>query len=209
MLFKSLISLLIFLGLATVVVLDSSAASNALTVSTVMTNINDQIDYVKLFIIGISYLLGAGFCISAVMKLKKYGTRTAFMAVETSMLGPLLQFFIGVSLFYLLDLFKVINTTLYGESNSMFATAESVFNYDGTNQNSDYEIYITPIFSIVQIIGLISFLRGWSQLVRATAAGQSQPGSIPKGITHIVAGVLAVNIYQLINVFYFSIGYTS
>ena len=54
----------------------------------------DNIDPIKNFIIVLSYMVGVALCIIAVMKLKKYGTRTAFMHVEMSLVGPFLQFFV-------------------------------------------------------------------------------------------------------------------
>jgi intracellular multiplication protein IcmC len=56
------------------------------------------------------------------------------------------------------------------------------------------------VLQLIQIVGLIAFIRGWLILVK-TATGQ-QGGGIGKGITHIIGGVLALNIVgtqQVIN----------
>lgn len=171
-----------------------------LTLEQALQNIDAQTDYIKLFIVSLCYVIGIGLCFSGVMKLKKYGTRTAFMAVETSLIGPLLQFFIGVALFYTPEFLASINVTLYGDERRAFATQTDFFTKTTPGVVTAYSSYIDPIMHLIQIIGLISFLRGWIQLSKVSAAGQSQPGTISKGITHIISGSLAVNIYQVFNV---------
>ena len=174
-----------------------------LTLEQALSNIDNQTDEIKLFIVSVSYVIGVGLCFSGVMKLKKYGTRTAFMAVETSMIGPLLQFFIGVALFYLPDFLQSINITLY--NSGIFATQTNFFDSSVIVPNQ-YSNYINPILHIVQIIGLVSFIRGWVQLSKVSGAGQSQPGTISKAITHIITGSLAVNIYQVFNMLQATLG---
>ena len=168
-----------------------------LTLEQALSNIDSQTDQIKLFVVSVSYVIGIGLCFSGVMKLKKYGTRTAFMAVETSMIGPLLQFFIGVALFYLPDFLQSINLTLY--NTGVFATQTDFFDKN-VSVSDQFANYINPILHIVQIIGLVSFIRGWVQLSKVSGAGQSQPGTISKAITHIITGSLAVNIYQVFNI---------
>ena len=180
-------------------------AAQQLTLEQALNNIDSQTDQIKLFVVSVAYVIGAGLCFSGVMKLKKYGTRTAFMAVETSLIGPLLQFFIGVALFYTPDFLESINVTLYGATNANFATSTDFFS-NTVSASTQYQNYINPILHIVQIIGLISFIRGWVQLSKVSAAGQTQPGTISKAITHILSGSLAVNIFQVFNVLSATLG---
>ncbi|MEC8977583.1 MAG: type IV secretion protein IcmC, partial [Pseudomonadota bacterium] len=60
--------------------------------------------------------------------------------------------------------------------------------------------YINPILGVIQIIGLIAFLRGWVQISRATNAG-NQPGVVSKALTYIIAGIMAINIKLVICTF--------
>ena len=76
-----------------------------------------------------------------------------------------------------------------------------------TTNSTDYQIYVEPILGIIQIIGIIAFMRGWLLLAKATNPGQ-QPGAISKGVTHIIGGILAVNIRTFITVIYQTLGLT-
>ena len=173
-------------------------ASTGLDMADVFNNLALQIDPIKNFLIVLCYVVGVGLSIAAVMKLKKYGTRTAFMSVEMSMVGPFLQFFIGVGLFYMPYFISAINLTIFTSSGVQNELGYSV-------SGVDYNTYIEPVLGIIQIIGIIAFMRGWLLLAKATNPGQ-QPGAISKGVTHIVGGILAVNIRTFITVIYQTLG---
>ena len=159
----------------------------------VMTNISIQIDPIKNFLIVLSYVIGVGMCVVAIMKLKKYGTKTAFMHVEMTLLGPFLQFFIGIGLFYLPTFMSSLNTTIWQQADSASVTL-------GYETDVNMGAYINPILGVIQIIGLIAFLRGWVQISRATNAG-NQPGVVSKALTYIIAGIMAINIKLVICTF--------
>ena len=46
----------------------------------------------------------------------------------------------------------------------------------------------------MRVIGAISFIRGWVILTRVSK--HAQPGTFGKGLTHVIAGILAINIYE-------------
>lgn len=52
------------------------------------------------------------------------------------------------------------------------------------------------LLAFIQIIGGISFLRGWLLVKTAMEGGQA---TVPQGITHIVGGAMAINIDLMIN----------
>lgn len=164
--------------------------------ASVFNNISQQIDPIKNFIIAISYGVGLGLCVIAVMKLKKYGTKTAYMHVESSLVGPFLQFFIGIALFYLPTFVETVNMTIWNEA----YVYNSPLNYTSQTSSTTFEEYIEPILGIIQIIGMISFIRGWVMLSKATNVGQ-QPGAVSKGLTHVIGGIMGINIYTVIEVF--------
>ena len=164
--------------------------------ASVFNNISDQINPIKNFVIAISYGVGLGLCVIAVMKLKKYGTKTAYMHVESSLVGPFLQFFIGIALFYLPTFVETVNITLWNDA----YVYNSPLNYTSETSSTTFEEYIEPILGVIQIIGMISFIRGWVMLSRATNVGQ-QPGAVSKGLTHVIGGIMGINIYTVIEVF--------
>lgn len=158
----------------------------------VVRNISIQIDPIKNFLMVLSYVIGVGMCVVAIMKLKKYGTKTAFMHVEMTLLGPFLQFFVGVGLFYLPTFITSLNQTVWQDVSNV----DISLGYE-TESSANY---IAPILGIIQIIGIIAFLRGWVQISRATNAG-NQPGVVSKALTFIIGGLLAINIQLVICTF--------
>ena len=178
----------------------AQTSSTGLDMAQVFSNIGMQIDPIMNFLVVLCYVIGVGLSVSAVMKLKKYGTRTAFMSVEMSLVGPFMQFFIGVALFYMPYFISSINLTIFTSSG-----VENQLGY--TSSSVDYNAYVEPVLGIIQIIGVISFIRGWLMLSKATNPGQ-QPGAISKGVTHVIGGILAVNIRTFITVIYQTLGLT-
>lgn len=172
--------------------------SNTSSLSDIMRNIAIQIDPIKNFLFVLCYAIGVGLCVVAIMKLKKYGTRTAFMHVEMTLLGPFLQFFIGVGMFYLPTFISSLNQTVWGTPNNTDFALGYEDSSDGTAE------YINTVLGVIQIIGIISFLRGWVQLSRATNAG-NQPGVVSKALTFIIGGLMAINIKTVICTFFQSL----
>ena len=178
----------------------AQSGTSGLDMAQIFSNIGMQIDPIMNFLVVLCYVIGVGLSVSAVMKLKKYGTRTAFMSVEMSMVGPFMQFFIGVGLFYMPYFISAINLTIFTSSG-----VENELGY--TSSSIDYDAYVEPVLGVIQIIGVISFIRGWLMLSKATNPGQ-QPGAISKGVTHVIGGILAVNIRTFITVIYQTLGLT-
>lgn len=176
----------------------SAQSTTGLDMAQVFSNIGMQVDPIMNFLVVLCYVVGVGLSVSAVMKLKKYGTRTAFMSVEMSMVGPMIQFFIGVALFYSPMFIASLNLTIFSSSG-----VEYELSY--TSSTIDYDTYVEPVLGVIQIIGMIAFIRGWTMLSKATNPGQ-QPGAISKGLTHVVGGLLAVNIRTFITVVYQTLG---
>ena len=174
------------------------AETSSTSLSAIMRNIAIQIDPIKNFLFVLCYAIGVGLCVVAIMKLKKYGTRTAFMHVEMTLLGPFLQFFIGVGMFYLPTFISSLNQTVWGTATATDIRLGYEDSGDGTAE------YINTVLGVIQIIGIISFLRGWVQLSRATNAG-NQPGVVSKALTFIIGGLMAINIKTVICTFFQSL----
>ena len=57
---------------------------------------------------------------------------------------------------------------------------------------------VQAALTFVQIVGFIAFVRGWN-IIRHAVEGSGQ-ATVPQGVTHIVGGVMAINIYQFVKV---------
>jgi intracellular multiplication protein IcmC len=166
-------------------------------------NLNTSLPGVTTFLIGLCYLMGLTFTISAIWRLKKFGHRTAFMHVETGLIGPIILFLMGVALLYTPGLFQIINMTLFGT-----ADFQNILEWESQQAGVGWAQVIYPMLQLIQVIGLVSFLRGWLLLSRATNT-QTQPGTVSKGLIHLVAGVLAMNVTRTIDLVTKSLGLLS
>ena len=52
---------------------------------------------------------------------------------------------------------------------------------------------MTALLGLVQVMGVIAFIRGWVLLGHA-GEQNAQQGMFGKGLTHIIGGILAINI---------------
>ena len=176
---------------------DSTDSSGTVVNATnIFQNLMQSYAGITNFLTGFMYLLGIGLTVSAVLKFKKFGHRTAFMHIEAGMLGPAIQFMIGVTFLYAPSLLEILNYTLFREGD-----ISSVMTYTSENMTSDWQQVMNPILGMVQIIGLIAFIRGFLILSKSVHKdGGNQPGQVSKGIVHICGGVLGINVVQTINV---------
>ena len=173
-----------------VVAYDSSFAT---TTRAIFNNISENIEPIKQFLIAMCYISGLGLTFHAIMKLKKFGFKTAMMHVEVSVVTCFAEFFAGVGLIYTPSLIASLNWTFFSQGETM-----SVLDYD-SGRGASFDVYLRPILGIIQIIGIISFLKGWLMLGKIGQQG-TQPGTISKAITHIVGGILAINVILMIKV---------
>lgn len=184
--------------LADIVLADPSA----ITARSVFQNIDKNLAGLSEFITALFYLVGISLAFSAVLRLKKFGQRTSFMHVEAGLLGPAVQLFVGVALVYSPTFFQAINNTFWQTPDF-----QNVLSWQTSAPNSHYLDIIKPIVGIIQLVGALAFLRGWIIITKSSNQG-AQPGSISKGVVHIVGGVLAMNITRTIDVVMNTFGLT-
>lgn len=144
------------------------------------------------FLLSLYYVVGLAFIFNGVNKLKKLGHRTAFMNVDSGIVGPVSQMVLGGCLIYIPSFFTVINTSIWG-SPSFAAATDLAYLADSDNLLEA----MRPIIMVIQFVGLIALLRGFLILTKATGQG-AQPGTVSKGFVHIFGGILAVNIVRTV-----------
>ena len=105
-----------------------------------------------------------------------------------------------IFLIFVLDRFSKIKILKDFGENSILAYNQlpAGFNFTGTNGGQ-------AILKLLQVIGVISFVRGWVLLARSQGQG-SQPGSMGKGVIHIFGGVMLMNIVATVNIVYNTLG---
>lgn len=164
----------------------------------ILTNIANTVAPIERLVTGAAYLMGVGFAFKAIACLKQHGEgRSAQQG--SSLKEPLVYFMVAAALIYFPTALAVLLKTSFGSS--------SVLSYTSINtQNPTLNHLFGPssqvgrsLSLIIQLIGLIAFIRGWVLISRSATHGQA-PGGTSKGIMHIVGGILAMNIIGTLEV---------
>jgi intracellular multiplication protein IcmC len=163
-------------------------------------NLNKSLNKVYPTVVSICYITGILLLLRAFFMLKKLGYKTAFMHAGSSMLSPAAVMITGVVLMYTPKVLSIFMITLYGQDVGNTQSWIQVHS-GGTSWYSS----IVPLIGLVQVIGLVAFLRGWLYLMKATGEN-APPGNMSKGFIHIIGGVMAVNITGTIDVVNKSLG---
>ncbi len=166
-----------------------------------LKNISESVYPLERLVTGAAYLIGCMFLFKAIYSLKIYGEARSMMSSSTSVKEPIVYLVVGVMLIYfptalsimLKSTFDVTNPLQYAPTDSKNIPIDYLF---GTGSSIG-----RPLAMLIQLIGLIAFVRGWVLIARSASQGQP-PGGTGKGLVHIFGGILAVNIVgtlQMIN----------
>ncbi|OGT47749.1 MAG: hypothetical protein A3E83_04920 [Gammaproteobacteria bacterium RIFCSPHIGHO2_12_FULL_41_20] len=157
---------------------------------TMLTAFQTQVPALMKLVTAVAYVMGMYFIIIAVIGLKHFGESRSMMSQEHSLKGPLIFFAIGTALMYLPSAVSVGLTT--------FWSSPTPYAYQ-TSSTGQWNSFVSACFLIVQLIGTISFIRGLVILSRLGGHG-GQPETFSKGMTHVIGGILCINIYQFVQV---------
>lgn len=133
-----------------------------------------------------AYVLGFFFAFRAVYTLKIYGEMRTMMSSNASLKGPIVYLLVAAALIFSPTVFHTFMISTFGQPDV------TPLSYAGHIKGWSKDATIA-LLGLVQIVGLIAFVRGWLYLAR-TAEGSGQPGNFGKGMTHIFGGLLAINI---------------
>lgn len=137
-----------------------------------------------------SYITGLSLIMGALYKLRTYGDFRVMMMQGVDLKGPFGSIVFGTLLVWLPSSLEMTSATLWGVGEPI--------GYD-PHGSSVYDEGIAVALSIVEFVGLIAFIRGL--IIMARVGQQSgQPGTLAKGLTHIVGGILAYHIGATIDV---------
>jgi intracellular multiplication protein IcmC len=149
----------------------------------------------------VSYILGIWFMISAILELKMVGQSHGMMSQKMGMGGPLMRFAIGAVLIYFPSTIDIATSTLWGVG------SDSLTSYV-VEAGDPFGPAKEGVLLIIKAVGVVSFIRGFVILSHSTNQSGSQPGTVGKGIVHIIGGILAINIWATIEIIKNSLGFS-
>jgi intracellular multiplication protein IcmC len=178
-----------------------SIAFGAVNADVMLENIATQLPYLFRFVSGFAYLGGLFFLIVGLYKLKEYGESRTMSSNKLDLKEPISYLIIGAMLIYLPTAKDTMLVSVYG------TTQLSPYVGYGNQQNSFNEMG-RVIVDIVQFIGFVAFVRGLF-LMHRVGVGQAQQGTFNKGLTHLIGGVIAMNVVGFANIIDTTLGISS
>lgn len=165
----------------------------------IITNIAKNVAPIEKLITGGAYLMGIGFAMKALHSLKQHGESKSAMSQNSTMKEPLLYLLVAAVFIYFPTALSTLMNTTFGYSNILAYTALDTSNQSlNTLFGSGSEVG-ESLAEIIQTIGLIAFIRGWTLIAKSASQGQP-PGGTSKGLIHVFGGILAMNIVGTLQV---------
>ena len=175
----------------------NGAAQVGLDALTMLTNLSKTYPYLTMMVTGLCYVIGMSLAIRAIYYLKVYGELRTMMATQSSLKIPVTYILASAVFLFIPTAFSVFNVTVFGTN--------SPIGYDNTNSTID-PIILKAVGGFVQLLGLVSFVRGWMMLVANAQSPGGGHASFGKAMTHIIGGFLLINIYALTSVIWSTFG---
>ena len=184
-------------------------ASGAMTLDLMLENAvyNLQGPFVALMSL-IANIVGLYFIIHGLYMASRHG-------YDPKSLTPariITNIFVGTLLVAIGSSFDVFLSTIFGYGGTAGAGASVVGWTMVSNLTSDTTAQahiqgaIRAALTVVQMVGIIAFIRGF-MIMKKAAEGSGQ-ATMPQGLTHIIGGVLAINIYQFLTAMQSTFGTT-
>ena len=164
----------------------------------ILNNIANSLAPVEKLITGGAYIIGCAFIFKAIYSLKMYGESKTMQSSSTSVKEPLAYLLIGAILIYFPTAFSAMMQTTFGYANILQYAPVNSSNQALDTLFGNGSAVGKPLTMLIQVIGLIAFVRGWVLIARSASQGQP-PGGTGKGLMHVFGGILAINIVGTLN----------
>jgi intracellular multiplication protein IcmC len=174
------------LFLLSCLLLSGCSSAHYANVENMLLTMTNQFPNIYRLITALAYLMGIAFIFRGVYQLKVYGDLRTMMSVQTNFKATMMVFFAGTALLYAPTAFKSMLLSTFATT-----TVQDPMSYAPATSLSTL-LASRAVLLFVQLIGTISFIKGWVSLTHVSNPnGRSTMG---KAVTHIVAGLLAINI---------------
>lgn len=171
----------------------------------VLENVRHMLGPLTTLLLFVSYIAGIGMIYKGITMLKQFGVPPTQMSRPGELSGPLIYLVVGAILLYLPSTTDVFTQTIFGAGSRSIINGNTIsfssigsgseligyYSSSGNLEGQFADLADTAII-ILQFIGLFSFIRGWFIISHAGQQG-AQPGSVTKGMIHIIGGIVAIN----------------
>lgn len=166
------------------------AALGVPSLDQMLVNLNKSTDELMRLTTAVAYVMGMFFIVKGIGGLKHAGEARTHHSPHQGIKGPLIIIAVGAALLYLPSSVHVGMTTFWDTPNPYQYKTDIIVPW------SDF---FNACFMIFQLIGTISFIRGLVMLSQLGGHGGHQ-ASFGKALTHMIAGIFLINMYQFLQV---------
>ncbi len=153
----------------------------------------------EMLVMVISYIAGIVMIMRGIALYKALGQNLNQGGRGGEIAGPFVYIIVGFFLIYFPNFFNTALYTIYGTTELGTAT------YTGTDTTVNWSNVYNLITRYCRLIGVISFFRGLLLMSKAGEQG-TQPGTITKGMIHVIAGVMIYNVWGTVQAIQFTFG---
>ena len=175
---------------------------------TALTNLANAFNDIQLLLTAFAYVAGLIMVARAIMMLKAFGQHITQMSSRGEVAGPIVYLIVGAILLYLPSTLDVSLNTVFGTGADNLQGANDLLAYASVTADDKWRRILDIIVKYTKLVGLIAFLRGWFIMAKMGDPGV-QPGSMAKGLTHLAAGVLLMNIVGTFKLLGNTLGYST
>lgn len=169
---------------------------SSLSLDTIMRSLQS----VEKLITATAYIMGISFAVKAIYSMKTLAENRSQQQTHGSLKEPVFYFLVSAMLLYLPYSVQMVLNSTFGQGAQILAYAPIESGSSALNsvfgQSSAFGELIALV---VQVVGVIAFIRGWVLIARSASQGQ-QPGGTGKGLAHVFGGILAMNIVGTLQV---------
>lgn len=162
----------------------------------VLKTFSDNVPNLMAMTTALAYVMGIFFIVKGVFGLKQYAEQRTMMSSSHSLKGPMIYMAIGAMMIWLPSSIHVAMNT--------FWTTPTPFSYQ-TDEGNPWSEMIYAAFIVLQLIGVIAFIRGLVILSHLGSQG-GQQGQFGKALAHIIGGTLCINMYDTVRTILYTFG---
>ncbi|HEV2613411.1 MAG TPA: hypothetical protein VGV92_01750 [Gammaproteobacteria bacterium] len=162
-----------------------------------LVHLSNSFPSLWLMITALSWVIGIVLVLRGVAYLKIYGELRTMTATQSSLKIPIVFIGVGCVFLFIPTAFQTMAMTAFGTS--------SPLGWQSMNTSIN-PIVLRAIGGFVQLLGLVSFIRGWMMLVANAQSPGGGHASFGKAATHIVGGFFLLNVYAFGTVLWNSFG---
>lgn len=183
----------------------------------IMENLKKILTPAMLLLLSLSFVIGLVFLLKGLLLLKAFAQPLTQATRPGEIAGPMVYMFVGAVMIYIPTSTDILTNTLFGAGGksifsgggggqsfgtvnlaNMGKASDQILGYAPVSVEGQWATMVDTIVLYMQFIGFLAFMRGWLMIAHSGQPGV-QPGSISKGIIHIVGGILAINFLPLVN----------